>query len=70
MTKYVFEISGETCEGVFETSLDAKIGGHARLGVEQGSTVRVGELTGHGVEWLGQWTYAKEPVWQPLSRAA
>jgi len=28
------------------------------------------ELTGHGVEWLGQWTYAEEPVWQPLSKAA
>jgi len=65
MTKYVFEICGEPSEGLFESGRDAMIGGHARLGVDEGSTVRVGELTDHGVDWLGQWTYQQQPVWQP-----
>jgi hypothetical protein len=63
----MFDISGELCEGEFETGRDAMIGGHARLSAAQGSTVRVGALTGYGVDWLGKWIYADEPVWQPTT---
>lgn len=65
MTKYVFDIDGVLCEGLFETPRDAIIGGHGRLGGTTSSTVRVGELTGAGVSWLGQWGYEKAAVWRP-----
>ena len=65
MIRFVFEISGETCEGLFQTDRDAVIGGHARLGVDQGSMVRVGEVTDQGVDWLGRWTYDDAAIWRP-----
>ena len=65
MIRFVFEISGETCEGLFQSGDDAVIGGHARLGMDRGSRVRVGEVTDKGVDWLGQWTYDRAAVWRP-----
>jgi hypothetical protein len=65
MTKYVFDIDGVICEGKFETRGDAIIGGHGRLGGDSESHVRVGEMTGAGVAWLGCWRYDRAAVWSP-----
>jgi hypothetical protein len=65
MSKYLFEISGVLCEGRFEDPDAAIVGGHGRLGADDGSTVRVGELADGAIRWLGQWVYRKAAMWRP-----
>ena len=65
MTRYLFEISGELCEGQFEGPDEAIIGGHGRLGGDDGSTVRVGEWMAGAIRWLGQWIYRQSAIWRP-----
>jgi hypothetical protein len=69
MIRVIFEIAGEPNEAAFESLDDAVIGGHARLGVDPGAIVRVGEVTEAGVAWLGQWTYETCAIWRPRKGA-